>query len=278
MRDRSRSAAAVLVTGCPRSGTKYIAFLLRELGLDVRHEAMGRDGTASWCMAVDADATPWGPPRRAHAFAASLHQVRNPALVIPSLSTLQPASWQFVFAHTPCRPADPPLVRSAKLWYHWNRHAERTTQWRYRVEHLPAAFDEFCSRVGVAADRRALRRVQPNVNTRAFAGVGRAVGWLCGKLAVEPPAVVRNRCTDRSVYASSGAAAFGWDALRALDPPTHDRVLGLALEYGYTPADLGLVPAPIPVGDDRTYASQPSAATAAVAVAARTLAGVSAAV
>jgi hypothetical protein len=240
MNNRRRPSGLVLVTGCPRSGTKYISCLLAELGLDVQHEAAGRDGTSSWCMAVDADSTPWGPPRKDFCFAVSLHQVRNPIAAIQSFSTMTEASWRFIYAHTPCQPEDAPLVRAAKLWYHWNCHAERVTEWRYQVEQLPAVFDEFCSRVGVKADRQALQHVATNVNTRAFAGFGRFCKWVCSKLAVEPPTVLRNHCVDRSVYARSSASAFSWEALRDVDRETHDRVVELALKYGYSPQDLKL--------------------------------------
>jgi hypothetical protein len=276
MRDPQRSSGLVLVTGCPRSGTKYISCLLAELGLDVQHEAMGRDGSSSWCMAVDADETPWGPPRREHTFTTAFHQIRNPVAVIPSFSTLQEPSWRFVYAHTPCRPEDPPLVRAAKLWYHWNRHTERVTEWRYRVEQLPAVFDEFCRRIGVPADRQALKRVPANVNTRAFGGIGRVCKWVCSKLAIEPPAFVRNRCIDRSVYARSGAAAFSWDALRLLDRAVHDQVLGLAMEYGYTAQELGFPPKPAPAGNGGNRPRLPSSAAAAIAWTASASASVSA--
>jgi hypothetical protein len=245
--------------------------------LDVQHEATGRDGTSSWCMAVDADATPWGPPRRAHKFGVALHQVRNPVAVIPSFSTLQESSWQFIYQYTSCRPEDALLIRSAKLWYQWNRHAERVTEWRYRVEQLPAVFDEFCRRVGVPADRGALRRVPPNVNTRAFAGIGRVCKWLCSKLAVEPPAFVRNRCTDRSVYAKSSGTPFSWNALRLLDPVLHDQVLGLAMDYGYTARELGLPPRPARFRNGDGSRPFSSGAAAAIALAARVSVGVTAA-
>jgi hypothetical protein len=267
MQDRQRLPGLVLVTGCPRSGTKYISCVLAELGLDVQHEAIGRDGSSSWCMAVDAETTPWGPPRRAFSFDITLHQVRNPVAVIPSFSTLTPPSWHFIYDRTPCRPDDPPLARSAKLWYYWNLHAGRVAQWRYRVEQLPAVFDEFCHHIGVPADRRALGRVATNVNTRAFAGFGRVCKWVCSKLAVEPPAYLRNHCTNRSVYARSSDAAFSWDALRMQDRDTHDRVQDLAIKYGYSERELGLSPTP---GMTISAAVSRPAAAHAIAFAART--------
>lgn len=42
-----RTDARCLITGCGRSGTKYIARLLSAAGLDIGHETMGKDGIAS---------------------------------------------------------------------------------------------------------------------------------------------------------------------------------------------------------------------------------------
>ena len=36
-----------LITGCSRAGSKFTYKLLRQLGLDMRHEGMGKDGTCS---------------------------------------------------------------------------------------------------------------------------------------------------------------------------------------------------------------------------------------
>lgn len=38
----------LLITGCGRSGTHFTARLLQEIGLDVGHETLGKDGVASW--------------------------------------------------------------------------------------------------------------------------------------------------------------------------------------------------------------------------------------
>lgn len=45
-----------LVVGHPRCGTGYAAHLLRQCGLDIGHEADGRDGISSWMLAVDGNA------------------------------------------------------------------------------------------------------------------------------------------------------------------------------------------------------------------------------
>jgi hypothetical protein len=92
----------LLVTGCGRSGTKFIAALLQNLGMDVRHEQMGADGIATWCMAVESDDSPWGGGRRGVHFKTILHQVRHPLKVIPSLLTFTSPSWEFIEQYVPC--------------------------------------------------------------------------------------------------------------------------------------------------------------------------------
>jgi hypothetical protein len=147
----------LLITGCPRSGTKYVSHLLTELGREIGHEKMGRHGIASWCMAVQAQKAPWGPAREHHhTFDVILHQVRNPKVVIPSMSTLKDQSWEFVYEHTPCDRTEPLVLRAAKAWYHWNLHAQSVAHWRYRVEQLEDAFPEFCEWACVRPDRAVL--------------------------------------------------------------------------------------------------------------------------
>jgi GR25 family glycosyltransferase involved in LPS biosynthesis len=76
-----------LVTGHPRSGTKYMAKLLQSLGLDVRHESMGADGISSWMFAVDADKVPYtgdGTTLRQFSFQHTILAVRHPLDVLAS--------------------------------------------------------------------------------------------------------------------------------------------------------------------------------------------------
>jgi hypothetical protein len=227
----------LLVTGCPRSGTKYISLVLRALGADVAHHTPGRRGVASWCMAVPATTAPWGPPRHEHQrFDVVLHQVRNPALVIPSMFTLTEESWAFVYQHIACDPTEPLAVRCARFWYHWNRRAEEIAHWRYRIEVLDSVFATFCEKAAVVPDPSVFARVGPSVNTRALVGWAAIGKRVCDRLGWEVPAFVRVRYVDRSVY--QRAARFDWHTLRRLDARlTHD-VWRLALEYGYSEAEL----------------------------------------
>ena len=131
---RATAYREFLVVSVGRSGTKYVAFLLRSLGLDVGHESAGAHGIVSWYLAADADSVPHGPPSTQFVFGHVFHQVRHPLRVIPSLMSLRPETWSFVARHTGCAPEDPLPVRCAKLWLHWNELAEAKAEWRYRIE------------------------------------------------------------------------------------------------------------------------------------------------
>ena len=50
--------------------------------MDVLHETIGRDGLASWFLAVDTEWVPWGPTSGQFSFDTIVHQVRHPLHVI----------------------------------------------------------------------------------------------------------------------------------------------------------------------------------------------------
>ncbi len=50
-----QDSGTFLFTGCPRSGTKSVAYYYRDQGLDIGHEQSGRDGTVEWRHAYNSD-------------------------------------------------------------------------------------------------------------------------------------------------------------------------------------------------------------------------------
>ena len=229
--EASWSFRKFLVTGSGRSGTRYTALLLSELGLDVRHESLGSEGIVSWYAATDSDAVPYGPPSSRLVFRHVFHQVRHPLRVIPSLATLRPETWAFVARHVPCSPDDPPLVRCAKLWLHWNLLAERRAEWRYRIEDLPDIFDEFCRRFGVPCDRRALERLPRDVNTRP----PRLATWFSRLESREYLYRLRvgARLRERLLVAGGARSTLSWETLDLVDSNLCRRIHLKAREYGY---------------------------------------------
>jgi hypothetical protein len=146
----------LLVTGVGRSGTHYTAALLREMGLDVGHETVGRDGAASWKHAVSGTFVVKKRFRRARVteidskiFETVLHQVRDPLKVVASMQTFGEATWSYMAQHTSVSMEQPVLARAMLGYIEWNRLVEARAEWRFRIEALPEVFDEFCRRAGV---------------------------------------------------------------------------------------------------------------------------------
>ncbi|NDY93938.1 glycosyltransferase family 25 protein [Ideonella livida] len=93
----------LLISGHPRGGTGYAAALCRQLGLDVGHEKLGRDGISSWMFAVEAEDNPYAGDavarsRRALAWQHLIQVVRDPATAAASVmrdSRYAPPSYAF---------------------------------------------------------------------------------------------------------------------------------------------------------------------------------------
>ena len=221
----------VLVTGCGRSGTRYMTFILRRLGLDVRHERLGRDGIASWALAVDAEQVPWGPSARTASFELILHQVRHPLAVVNSVMTFKDASWRFVCDHIACSLEDPLPLRAARYWYLWNAEAQRKADFTFRVEDIRAALSAICTRLGVQADASVVDRVPTDVNTRSKGRLFHLAEEALERLQLEPPTWLRTalELDDRR----PAHQQISWHDIRVLDPVLCDRMIGRARGYGY---------------------------------------------
>jgi hypothetical protein len=224
-------ARKLLVTGCGRSGTKYIALVLRRLGLDVQHEAMGRDGVVSWYMAVDAEGVPFGPARQDCEFEHVLHQVRHPLAVIASAASFKPQTWEFICAHIPVSMVDPLPLRCAKYWYYWNLEAERVAHWRYRVEDLTSVFETLCARLRVRGDTAVLERVPTDLNTRARGRVFHYWQEMLYRLHLEQQQSLLPRCARPQLKGPS--APVLWADLASLDADLAAKIRAKAVQYGY---------------------------------------------
>ena len=219
------------MTGSGRSGTKYIAFVCRRLGLDVRHEELGRDGIASWTMAVRTEQSPFGPPSSSCTFDHVFHQVRQPLAAIQSATTFDPASWEFIAAFTGCARDEPVLLRAARYWLTWNEQAEQIADWRNRVEDLRDSFAEFCERLGVACDETVLDRVPVDINTRLYGRRLHIAEELFERLGLDMPRGLRARM--RTSGTDGATPVLRYDDLESLDPALCARIRDKALAYGY---------------------------------------------
>jgi len=158
----------LLVTGCGRSGTNYLAICLERSGYSIKHEQPGEDGTVSWPMAVNSY-SPWGPESEDH-FEHIFHQVRNPLAVITSwivnLNDVTRDEWVFIRHHIPeIHPEDPLIVQCAKYWYYWNLLVEQKAEWRFPIEDFEEVLPEFTKRSGLVLDRQELKQIPKNFNS-----------------------------------------------------------------------------------------------------------------
>ena len=76
-----------LCIGHPRCGTKSISYYLNQMGYDVGHENMHKNGVSSWMLAVEDKSYPWGNinEKFRYYFKNVIHVVRNPYDAIPSI-------------------------------------------------------------------------------------------------------------------------------------------------------------------------------------------------
>lgn len=225
------SPKKLMITGCGRSGTRYITFILRRLGLNVGHEELDSDGIASWCYAVNADVLPWGAPAKNLAFEHIFHQVRHPLQVIPSACSFKDSSWLFICQHIPCSMDEPVLLRSAKYWYYWNLEAEKKAHWRYNIEDFGIIYENFCFRLGLPPNPAVINAVPSDINTRKY---GRLVHYydeflemfsVCGIKRLRNVLKINSDATEE--------LGLTWELLRSLDSDLCDKIRQKAFDYGY---------------------------------------------
>lgn len=111
-----------LILGHPRSGTSYMATLFQIFGLDVLHEAIGKDGISSWGY-VTWHLPPYrfdGHSRLDFQFEHIIQVVRNPIKTVASVAFTEQDSlaWrkQFVNIFT-----DHPVSQAVESILGWNK-------------------------------------------------------------------------------------------------------------------------------------------------------------
>lgn len=143
----------LLVTGTGRSGTHYTSELLKQMGYDVPHEAVGKDGAASWKHIVSGEFVYIGKNREAEidstGFTRILHQVRHPLKVIASMQTFSDSTWAYMAKFIELDAGLCPIRRSMQAWVRWNEFIEPKADWRFQIEELKDVFPEFCKHAGI---------------------------------------------------------------------------------------------------------------------------------
>lgn len=190
----------LLIVGCARSGTAYTAKVLNELGLQIGHEKMGRDGIIFWHLTPKIARSE--KYSKHNQFEHIFHQVRDPLKVISSVYVTEDRnSWSFITKYLPqIKVQDSHLVKCAKYWYYWNLEAEKIAEWTYRLEEIDDHWEEFEKHIGKKL-KRANVKVRKDTNT-----------WQTGNYRT-----------------------FTWQDLKTeLDPELFENIQKLALKYGYS--------------------------------------------
>lgn len=168
----------LLVIGCGRSGTNYLAKFLELSGYEIYHERPGNTGCVSWPMTVHSY-SPWGPTTE-KTFKHLFHEVRHPLDVMSSwainLSDLTRDEWVFIRRHLPeIEITDSLLVHCAKYWYYWNLLAEKRAEWRFQIEEFPKLLHEFSIRSELTLNSDVLKTLPTNFNS--WAQIDRKLTW-----------------------------------------------------------------------------------------------------
>src|SRR5262249_53953614 len=110
----------LLITGTGRSGTHYMSHLMCEMGFDVPHERIGKDGAASWKHIVSGTFVNLKKDRRhpisSEGFTRILHVVRHPMRVISSMQTFSASTWGYMAQHAPVDLDAPLATRGMQAW------------------------------------------------------------------------------------------------------------------------------------------------------------------
>lgn len=153
--DRER----VLITGHPRSGTKFTAKMLKRMGYPTSYEGhrLGHKTrfVSSWKHAMPGVFEYRYVRKMAldQQFDRTIHQVRHPLDVIASSTTLFDLTIdhikKYVDIPEPTVHKQQPLKLCMRSWIGWNRLIEDTADWRFQLEELRDVFPEFCRQLGV---------------------------------------------------------------------------------------------------------------------------------
>ena len=135
----------LLIVATGRSGTHHFSSVAQSLGLEVGHEELGDDGISSWCLVAETDDVPYGPgllELDTDEYVIG-HQLRNPVKTIPSLTTMNKASWRFISEDAEGRiprkwwDRSPIEVKAMWHWLDWNQRAEKMAELHWTLEQAP---------------------------------------------------------------------------------------------------------------------------------------------
>lgn len=144
-----------MIAGHPRSGTMYMSTFLQALGIDMKHQELGKDGVVSWQhianneYRVECDNV--------------IHQVRHPLKVIASTAyTFDSSGYPFMFDCVGEPTNKHPLAIAMYTWIKWNELIEQRAKGRFQIENF--GIDDLLDMLGLKIDITDMPQIQKNVN------------------------------------------------------------------------------------------------------------------
>lgn len=121
-----------LITGHPRSGTKFVSTVVQACGYDMPHERIGSMGAVGWIYAGKGYI--FNKAVSPSFFEERFHIVRDPVKVVRSMPTITNESWSFLFKNVRKPPFNDPIALGFYTWLKWNELCESICCFRFRVE------------------------------------------------------------------------------------------------------------------------------------------------
>jgi hypothetical protein len=220
------SPKKIAILGTGRSGTNFFAAVLSELGKDVKHESLGSDGIASWCLVADVEDAVYGPGGATldPSFVVG-HQVRHPLKAIGSLTTFNRSSWRFISDNSPELPRRI-MHRAMKHWLDWNTRASDLASHTWKLEDLdtnqPSILNELGWDVSPEEWKAAYERARHGANT----GAARSENSLFNPKVGPITQWRRYRYNSRTT-------PIAWEELSAIDATLTQDIKSFAHALGY---------------------------------------------
>ena len=97
-----------------------------------------------------------------------LQQLRSPLDMIGSLLSLTKGSWDYIDNKIGVYHLDDPILRSARYWIEWNRHARQIANYSYRVEDIKTELPVICEMIGLEHNETSARQIfeRPAIHRR----------------------------------------------------------------------------------------------------------------
>lgn len=164
-------AKKILVVGCGRSGTLFMSKVFEEMGLDVGHERLGKDGISSWFHSFGNRQKRLIQAQMKNDERIYIHIVRNPLKVINSMVKISklPNRKALQYFKDVCPDETEGIENEYELgmlyWYFWNKMIEKrgagvTTRIKVEDVSTEKGLKNICNVVGIIYEDSILENIK----------------------------------------------------------------------------------------------------------------------